>query len=301
MKLVTYDRRGRRRLGALVEGTVIDLPDAVGHPAFPATMEALVAHNRGTVLDAAAEAIAQPDVESFAVPAARLLAPIEPGSLVHVPGYGGGRWPDLGGARGRRPPARVAQPVYYRLNPRAVLGPGQDVPWPVFAGELDLEAGIACVVGRWGRDLSVREAGRRIFGYVLLADWTSPDEERREREAGAGPGRSRDFATSLGPWVATPDEVGDPLAVEVCVRVDGEAWATGSLARTTWRFAELLAYTAAGQDVWPGDVLATGALSGGCGTELGRCLRPGSSVEVDAGALGVLTARVGRRPNPRHR
>jgi 2-keto-4-pentenoate hydratase/2-oxohepta-3-ene-1,7-dioic acid hydratase in catechol pathway len=301
VKFVTYDRRGSRRLGAVVEGTVIDLPDAVGHPAFPTSMESMVAHSRGTVLEAAAEALAAPDAGRFSVPSARLLAPIEPGSLLHFPGYGGGHWPDLGAARVRRRPARGAGPAYYRLNPRTVLGPAAEVAWPTFAQELDVEAALACVVGRAGRDLAVREAGRRIFGFAVLGDWTARDEERREREAGAGPGRSRDFATSLGPWIATPDEVGDPLAIEIRIRVNGEAWAEGPLTGTTWKPAELMAFASAGQEVRPGDVVATGALSGGCGTEMGRCLEPGGRVEIDGGPLGVLPGRVGRRPNPRHR
>ena len=67
MRLVTYAREGERRLGALYEGSVIDLPDAVGHPAFPPTMEALVARNGGTTLDAAREAFEHDDVMEFAV------------------------------------------------------------------------------------------------------------------------------------------------------------------------------------------------------------------------------------------
>ena len=71
MRLVTYDRGGARRLGALVAGTVVDLPDAVGHPSFPATMEALVAYHGGTTLDAAAFALARPEaVETCALTSA---------------------------------------------------------------------------------------------------------------------------------------------------------------------------------------------------------------------------------------
>src|SRR5439155_23921865 len=77
MKLVTYDRGGARRLGAWVAGAVVDLPDAVGHPAFPTTLEVLVARNGGTTQAAAREALSRADdVQEFAVPRARLLAPL---------------------------------------------------------------------------------------------------------------------------------------------------------------------------------------------------------------------------------
>src|SRR6266536_159101 len=92
MRLVTYDRGGARRLGAWVGGLVVDLPDAVGHPAFPTTMEALIALHGGTTLDAAREALSHPaNVKEFRVPGARLLPPIVPISLLER------RWP---GARG---------------------------------------------------------------------------------------------------------------------------------------------------------------------------------------------------------
>ena len=82
MRLVTYDRHGVRRLGAWVDGTVVDLPDAVGHPAFPATMEALVSNNGGTLLDAARHALGQPEaLQECAVRRPRLLTPLIPSSL----------------------------------------------------------------------------------------------------------------------------------------------------------------------------------------------------------------------------
>ena len=85
MRLVTYDRRGHRRLGAILDGRVVDLPDAVGHPAFPATLEAFVQSSRGTVLDAARAALARDDVKDHVVKQARVLPPLFPRSLL-LPG-----------------------------------------------------------------------------------------------------------------------------------------------------------------------------------------------------------------------
>jgi len=87
MKLVTYDRGGARRLGAWVAGGVIDLPDAVGHPAFPTTLEALVARNGGTTLDAAREALSdEANVGACVVPRARLSEPPLPAWRIQPPG-----------------------------------------------------------------------------------------------------------------------------------------------------------------------------------------------------------------------
>ena len=131
MRLVTYDRGGVRRLGALVAGTVVDLPDAVGHPSFPATMEALVAYHGGTTLHAAAFALARPEaVETCAVPEPRLLVPIIPTSLREFTGT----------------PATNGN--------RRVLGPDEEIAWPTAARYLGCELEVACIVGRHGRKLS---------------------------------------------------------------------------------------------------------------------------------------------------
>src|SRR5205807_7958572 len=85
MRLVTYERRGARRLGATVAGVVVDLPDAVGHPAFPRTMEELVAHNGGSILAAARSALDDPEaIAEFGVFHPRLLPPLLPASFVEL-------------------------------------------------------------------------------------------------------------------------------------------------------------------------------------------------------------------------
>src|ERR671914_247260 len=82
MRLVTYDRRGHRRLGTILDGRVVDLPDAVGHPAFPTTLEAFVQRSRGTVLDAARAALQRDDAHEHVVDRARVLPPLFPRSLL---------------------------------------------------------------------------------------------------------------------------------------------------------------------------------------------------------------------------
>ena len=82
MRFVTYDRGGQRRLGAIFEGEVVDLPDAVGHPAFPTTLEGLVTSSRGTVLDAAQTALGRDNVMEWRVKRPRILTPLFPSSLL---------------------------------------------------------------------------------------------------------------------------------------------------------------------------------------------------------------------------
>lgn len=286
MKLVTYDRGGARRLGAWVAGTVVDVPEAVGHPAFPSTLEALVARNGGTTLDAAREALAHPSaVEEFGVARPRLLAPLLPSALRAFAGRGAGL-------------------SYVTRDHRTVLGPGEDLPWPSFTGELDFEVTVACVLGRAGRDVTAQEAGAMIFGYLLMNDWTARDLERRERSSGAGTGKSRDFATSLGPFLVTADEI-EPSELRVRASVEGEVWTEVAFRDAGRTFPEMVAFASRGQDVSPGEVYGGGPLAGGSGADLRRRLCPGSTVEASADGLGALRTRIlgpgaprprGRRP-----
>ena len=294
MQLVTYERGGERRLGALFQGQVIDLPDAVGHPAFPSTMEALVARNGGTTLDAARDAFEHEDVMEFAVEDPTILVPILPASLRDFLAFEG--HVKLGAERRDTdvPEAWYEIPVYYKGNHRTVIGPEETLPWPTFTEQLDYELEVAAIVGKRGRDLSVDEAQDRIFGYTIMNDWSARDLQAKEMSAWLGPAKSKDFATSLGPCVVTADEF-DPASARLLVRVNGEVRGEGHLADARWTFAQMISYVSRGEDIWPADVYGSGTFGGGCGLDQGRFLEPGDLVELEVEGIGVLRNRVGER------
>ncbi|MFL5797103.1 MAG: fumarylacetoacetate hydrolase family protein [Actinomycetota bacterium] len=270
MKLATFDRKGHRRLGAVVGKRVVDLAEAVGHPVFPETMETLVASNRGTVLAAARDALTREDVLEFAVPAARLQAPLLPSSIR-----------DFGTVR-----------TYHTVNHRSAVGPGTAIEPPPFARELDVELKLACVVSRWGRELSVAEASRSILGYTPALAWVARDEERREMASGGAPARSRDFATAFGPVLLTTDDLPNPASLHLTLRIDGDVRAEGDLSGLSWSFPEMLAHVSKAQDVWPGDVIMAGAVADPCDRAPVGCIDRGAIVEGEADGLGTLTVTV---------
>jgi 2-keto-4-pentenoate hydratase/2-oxohepta-3-ene-1,7-dioic acid hydratase in catechol pathway len=293
--LVTYERDGERRLGGLLDGQVIDLPSAVGHPAFPPTMEDLVEAGH-VALDTAREALGRDGaVERFAVPDARLVVPILPGSLRdflafedHV---------KAGAARRGEPVPDewYEMPIYYKGNHRSVYGPDEEIPWPPFTEELDFELEVAAVLGGPGRDLDAGHAAQLILGYTLMNDWSARDIQRKEMAVRLGPAKAKDFATSLGPAIVTADEL-DPRALRLTARIDGEVWAEGSLGDAHWTFPQMIAHVSQGEDVWPGDVYGSGTFGGGCGLDRGRFLWPGALVELEAEGIGVLRNRIGPKP-----
>jgi fumarylacetoacetate (FAA) hydrolase len=184
------------------------------------------------------------------------------------------------------PEAWYQQPTFYFSNPASIVGPNAPVRKPPATQLLDFELEIAAVIG----------ADQEIAAFTLLNDWSARDLQAKEMTVGLGPAKGKDFASSLGPWLVTPDEL--PLANG---RLDVEATATvnGAELTRTWAgaqqfpWAELVAHAARDTRLRPGDVLGSGTLNRGCLLELGplegdRFLQPGDTVTLEAGPLGRL-------------
>ncbi|MFD7659202.1 fumarylacetoacetate hydrolase family protein, partial [Actinosynnema sp. NPDC059797] len=236
------------------------------------------------------------------VGAGRLLAPLRPSSLrdfvtfeEHVEGMRGGAGV---------PEQWYAAPTFYFTNPHAVLGPHDDVPVPPGSTRFDFELEVAAVVGREGRDLTPERAGDHIAGYTILNDWSARDLQSAEMAVGLGPCKGKDTATTLGPWLVTPDEL-EPhredglLRLALTAEVNGEVVGSDLLSNMSWTFEELVAYASRGTWVRPGDVLGSGTCgNGGCLAELwGRGvdrppLRPGDTVTLTVEGIGRLGTTV---------
>lgn len=194
-------------------------------------------------------------------------------------------------------------PVFYFTNPDCVLGPEDEVAAPRGSRALDYELEVAWVVGEPLRDPTPEEAQEAIVALTILNDWSARDLQRREMAVGLGPSKGKDFATSLGPWLVTVDELEDRrtpkafgLAMEA--RLNGEVLGRGNLADVHWSLGRMTAHAAADATLRPGDVLATGTMGGGSLLDLGRepgdYLKPGDEVELRVERLGALRNRVKR-------
>ena len=167
-------------------------------------------------------------------------------------------------------------PVFYFSNPAAIYGPEDTVPCPEGTQELDYELEVAAVIG----------AGGEIGGFTVMNDWSARDLQRQEMKVGLGPAKGKDFATSLGPLLVTPDELGDTMVA----RVNGEERSRGSLSDIHHSWEAIVAQAARNTVLRPGDVLGSGTVGTGCILEHGdgRWLRPGDVVEFEVEGIGVL-------------
>ena len=196
-------------------------------------------------------------------------------------------------------------PVFYFSNPRALIGDGDPVAVPPGSAELDFELEVAAVVGRGGGDLDPDEAEARIAGYCVMNDWSARDLQRREMKLSMGPVKGKDFATSLGPFLVTPDEIAGRRSARgydlaMTARVNGTEYSRALWSDVYWSFGEMLAYASRGTELAAGDVVGSGTCGTGCILELSLVhgadaypwLCPGDAVEVEVEGLGRLRNRV---------
>ena len=196
-------------------------------------------------------------------------------------------------------------PVFYFSNPASIIGDGDDVAIPPGCRELDFELEVAAIVGRAGRNLDAEAATAHIAGFTIMNDWSARDLQRREMKLNLGPAKGKDFATTLGPYLVTPDEVSDVAAgnafgLAMTATVNGTEYSRASLADIYWNFGELLAYASRGTLVQPGDIIGSGTCGTGCILELALVhgperfpwLAPGDVVSLSVERLGSITNRV---------
>jgi fumarylacetoacetate (FAA) hydrolase len=194
-------------------------------------------------------------------------------------------------------------PVFYFTNPAAVLGPDDPVRAPAGVEELDYELEVAAVIGRACVDVDPAGWREVVAGFTVMDDWSARDLQRREMALGLGPAKGKDFATSLGPLLVTPEELLDADGVPrgaMVARVNGEEWSRGELGDLHHGWGSLIAHASRDARLRPGDVIGSGTVGTGCILELslvhGRDRYPylasGDVVELDVEGIGALRSPV---------
>jgi 2-keto-4-pentenoate hydratase/2-oxohepta-3-ene-1,7-dioic acid hydratase in catechol pathway len=278
------------RLGR--EGASVDAARRLAHATFPSSTSAAIA--AGRVFTSAAErALAEAgDDATFAFADVTWTSPLDP--PIMLDGSAFEQHLVNAHARGKRevPDTFYEVPVYYKMNPTTVFGHEATVPWPGGVGFMDYELELAIVIGTHGADLRPDEAWGHVFGLTVMNDFSARDVQAREMLSGFGPAKGKDFATALGPWITTVDELpSGPLTM--LARVNGEEWSRGSTETLTWSLEEIVAYASLGEAVVPGEVIGTGTVGLGCGLELFKKLQPGDVVELEIDGIGTLRNVVG--------
>jgi len=308
MHLVTF-RKGRSqgRVGAIWHEAVIDLAGVAkdlaaqrNEPArgrgFPKTMLELVEGGEAALARAReafeagqhlvdAQGIDDLAGRKLAYPLAkvRLLAPIIPPRNVFCLGR---NYADHAAERGAAVPEH---PVYFTKPAACVIGPGERVTHHAVTKELDYEVELTAVIGAGGRDIPRGEALRHVFGYTVINDVTARDLQKKHGQWFKG--KSLDTFCPMGPVLVTADEIPDPQALAVSLRVNGQARQSSHTSKMIFPVDQCIEVLSQGLTLVPGDVIATGTPDG-VGAATGNFLKVGDRMEAEVERIGVLANRV---------
>jgi fumarylacetoacetate (FAA) hydrolase len=204
------------------------------------------------------------------------------------------------------PPAWYEAPIFHFANRLALVGHGATVCAPTASQELDFGLALGVVIGRRGRDISPEKAWEHVAGFTVVNDLSARDLERRELPAGMGPSKGKDFATAVGPWLVPLSEMadrieGEKLSLSMTAKVNGKLVASSSTSTLYHSIPRLVTHASRDAELFPGDLLSTGAAGGGCFWELDEkgssgWLQPGDCVELEIERIGTLVTRIIARP-----
>ncbi len=306
MKLVTYQYEGRTSVGAVVDDHVVEIPAVapVGSPL--GSVRDMV-----SLLELGPDALATADAAARAAHGSgackgtcleqaevRLLAPVtHPRKIFCLAGNYAEHIIEGGG---RPPEAEKATPHVFMKPPSTVVrGTNDVIPIPPVGQSIDWEGELAIVIGRRAKAVKAEEALDFVAGYTCMNDVSERELLIKERaETGAWEsffdwlnGKWLDGFGPQGPYLVTTDEIPNPHALDLRVRVNGETMQQGNTGQMLFRVGDIIEYISAICTLEPGDLISTGTPSG-VGHARGLKLKPGDTVEVEIEKIGVLRSTV---------
>jgi 2-keto-4-pentenoate hydratase/2-oxohepta-3-ene-1,7-dioic acid hydratase in catechol pathway len=242
-----------------------------------------VIHN-GDVLDSASG-------ERYPLDEVRLLAPVQPRKFLAI----GLNYADHIAESGMEAPE---VPMFFNKQVSCVVGPGADIHRPKVSDKLDYEGELAIVIGRRCRHVPVDEASEAIAGYTIANDVSVRDWQMRAMTMTIG--KSFDTHGPLGPWLVTPDELGDPQRLGIRTFVNEEQRQDGNTSEMVFGCFEQVSHLSEAFTLEPGDVIATGTPAG-----VGSTVKPfpsgfikaGDTVRVEIDGIGELRNSVIEEPD----
>jgi fumarylacetoacetate (FAA) hydrolase len=323
MKFVSYTIKKKDRLGILVNNNIYDLQECAAGMGIelPRRMRPFLRGGEEN-MNAAKQveaAIKEGKITSFVSDEnLRLLAPI-PNPPSCRDGYAFRQ--HVATARRNRGVEMIPEfdqyPVFYFTNHNAIFGEGEIRVEDDHLQKLDFELEAAIVIGKDGRNIPVEEADSYIAGYLIMNDLSARVLQMEEMKLNLGPAKGKDFATSIGPWLVTPDELekyivptefGNKYDLRMTAKHNGKLISDGNMKDMNWTFAEIIARASYGVRLFPGDVIGSGTVGTGCYLELNGTwaleakeqgkeftpiwLKEGDEIELEITGLGVLKNKI---------
>ena len=194
-------------------------------------------------------------------------------------------------------------PIFYFSNPNCCYGHGENIPYPNGTTELDFELEFAVIIGNGGSNMKSSEANKVIAGYTILNDWSSRNLQREEMPMSLGPAKGKDFASSFGPYMVTPDEIESAwkddgkLHLQMTCHVNGKKVSDGNTNDLYHSFGDMIERASMNTKLIPGEYIGSGTVGTGCILELrpenaGGWLKKGDVVTLEIERLGILENKI---------
>jgi fumarylacetoacetate (FAA) hydrolase len=330
MKLVSYTIKKKDRLGIFVDGNIYDIQECAAGMGFelPNRMRRFL---RGgdefiNLARRVERAIKEGKIKSFVDdPNLILLAPV-PNPTSCRDGYAFRQHVQT--ARRNRGVEMIPEfdqyPVFYFTNHNAIFGEGEIRVEEDHLQQLDFELEVAVVIGKEGRNISSEEADEYIAGYLIMNDFSARVLQIEEMKLNLGPAKGKDFATAIGPWLVTPDELeqykistefGNKYDLRMTAKHNGKLISDGNMKDMNWTFAEIIERASYGVRLLPGDVIGSGTVGTGCYLELNGTwaieakekgkdftsiwLQDGDTIELEIIGLGILKNTIAKQKRSR--
>tara|TARA_B100000475_G_scaffold188799_1_gene159734 strand:- start:2840 stop:3805 length:966 start_codon:yes stop_codon:yes gene_type:complete len=206
-------------------------------------------------------------------------------------------------------------PVFYFSNHNAIYGPQDEIKcMPSHFEKLDFELEIAIVIGKEGRNLKANEASSYIAGYMIMNDVSARGLQMKEMKLNLGPAKGKDFASVIGPYLVTPDEIKDKLIdkgghgsiydLKMSCFLNNQLVSEGNFKDMNWTFEQIIERVSYGATIYPGDIIGSGTVGTGCLLELNGTgkikdsnynevwLKEGDVVKMKIDKLGEISNKI---------
>jgi len=321
MKLISYSLNKATHLGVVIADQLYALAKLVS--GVPDEMIAFLQLGEQVRAEIAAEIAKRKvsDLQVAAVEGYQLLAPV-PRPTSCRDGYAFRQ--HVAAARRNRGVEMIKEfdqyPIFYFTNHLSIQGPGPVFCMPDHFEQLDFELEIAIVIGKEGRNIRAEEADEYVGGFTIMNDLSARKLQMEEMLLNLGPAKGKDFATCIGPWLVTPDElahckvpakaghVGNQYNLSMQCWVNDSLVSSGNVSDMDWTFAEIIERCSYGVTLYPGDVIGSGTVGTGCFLELNgtgklhdpaypvQWLQAGDTVKMAIDGLGVLENTIMAEP-----
>ena len=307
MKLVTYRRNESVSCAVLTQGRLVDIASCWPGPNPPRSIKQILERGE-SCLQKVARLAASADV-FIALELVDLLAPVpRPGKIIALAGNYSRHIKEAALKQGFKlglsdSPRETTVPRPFIMPTTAVIGPEQEIPWPVYSRQIDYEIELAVVIGKKAKSVRLEDGLDFVAGYTIANDVSARSvtflKGRQERPWDDFydwlNGKWADGFCPMGPYLLTADELEDVQNLELRLTVNGEVRQDANTRQMIYPVADIVSFLSHVMTLEPGDIIATGTPAG-VGVATGRFLEPGDVIECSIEKLGTLRNKLGVQP-----